>query len=284
MNKIIIVAESGSDITKETAMKYDINVVPMHVMMNNKSYDDGFFPVEKIFKYYDRHKKLPTSSATNSEEYRHMFEKINEENPNCQILHLCYSAVTTATYQNALIGSEGINNVTHIDTKSVSGGQGAVVLKTAKYIKKHPEATIEEVVAKLESWIKDVYMAFVPATLSYLLAGGRVSNAAYLGASMLKLKPVIEIDNGYLVSKRKYRGSMERACRKLIDDTLTTYTFEKETVFLLFSKGLLPEIKEEAQRMLAEKGYMNVPWVETGCVISVHGGPGAFGIGGFIIR
>ncbi|MFV0393809.1 MAG: DegV family protein [Coprobacillaceae bacterium] len=283
MSKIVIVAESGSDIEKEVADKYNIYVLPMHVVMDGESLDDGFFPVEKVFAYYDEHKKLPTSSATNPSEYSAVFEVINKKYPGCQILHLCYSAVTTATYQNATIASEDFDNVTHVDTKGVTAGQRAIIIKAAKYIETHPDATISEVVSELEKWIACSYMAFIPSTLDYLLAGGRVSNAAYMGANILKLKPVITIENGYLVSNKRYRGSMMKTCKKLLSDTIEKYQLESESIYLLYSEGLPQEIKQMAESYLEEHGYTNVPWVKTGCVISVHGGPGAFGLGGFIL-
>ena len=284
MNKIIIVAESGSDITVKTANKYNIKTVPMHVIMNGESLDDGFFPVDKIFEYYDKHKELPTTSATNPDEYANLFASINKEFPNCQILHLGYSAVTTASFQNAIIGSEEFDNVTHLDTKAVTGGQQAVILKAAKFIKEHPDATIDEVVVEVKKWIDKAYMAFVPNTLNYLLAGGRVSNAAYLGANILKLKPVIEIDNGYLVSKKKYRGSLERASRKLLTDIFENNPLESDSMYLLYSKGLSEEFKLEIEKFLSGYGYNDIPWIATGCVISTHSGPGVFGIGGFFIK
>ena len=54
MNKnIVIVAESGSDITPEVAEKYGIEIVPMHVSMGDKVRADGTFPVDEICEYYD---------------------------------------------------------------------------------------------------------------------------------------------------------------------------------------------------------------------------------------
>ena len=53
-------------------------------------------------------------------------------------------------------------------------------------------------------------MGFIPGDLDYLRAGGRVSNAAYLGAKILGLHPLIEIQDGKLISTKKYRGSMAR--------------------------------------------------------------------------
>ena len=48
MNPIILVAETGSDLTPELASQYNIKIVPMHVSFDTETLDDGSFPVEKI--------------------------------------------------------------------------------------------------------------------------------------------------------------------------------------------------------------------------------------------
>lgn len=50
-------------------------------------------------------------------------------------------------------------------------------------------------------------MAFLPGSLEFLRAGGRLSNAAYMGARILCIKPVVELLEGKLVATKKYRGS-----------------------------------------------------------------------------
>ena len=52
MSKIILVAESGSDITPELAERYNIQIVPMHVNFGDETLDDGSFPPEQIVEYY----------------------------------------------------------------------------------------------------------------------------------------------------------------------------------------------------------------------------------------
>lgn len=51
MKPIILVAETGSDITPEMAAEYQIRIVPMHVTFEDKALDDGAFPVEDIVAY-----------------------------------------------------------------------------------------------------------------------------------------------------------------------------------------------------------------------------------------
>lgn len=87
--------------------------------------------------------------------------------------------------QSALIAGEGRERFVAIDTKSVAAGQAAVVLTTARYLREHPEATLEEAAAFVNGLIGKIRMGFIPGDLDYLRAGGRVSNAAYLGAKIL---------------------------------------------------------------------------------------------------
>ena len=283
MSRKVIVAESGCDMLKNLVNEYDIKIVPMHVAMGGKNLNDGEFPVTEVFSYYNSTKKLPTTSATSPDEYKTMFESIHENDPDAQIIHLCYSAVTTATYQNSLIGSEDMDYVTHIDTKGVTGGQSAVILKMAEFLRKNPDASIEHIKKEADFWITRSRCAFFPGDLDYLRAGGRVSNAAYIGATILGLKPLIEILDGKLVGTKKYRGSRDKVCKKFLTEYLKENALEKESIYFLFSHGLNPQLMKELENIAAEMGYPSVLWVETGCTISTHCGPGAFGVGGFVL-
>ena len=279
MKGTIIVAESGSDIPANIASEYDINILPMHISMEGESFDDGSdFPVQRIFEYHKQTGKLPSTSATNPDEYKLLFEKLHDKYPDKQILHLCYSAVTTATWQNALLASEGMDYVRHVDTKNVSGGQAVIVLKVAQYLKEHPLAPIDDLVKETEKWIKRVRFGFFSGDLNYLRAGGRVSNATYIAATLLSIKPLIELIDGKLVATKKYRGPMSKVCKKLISDFTKSYNLETESLFLLFSEGLPEKIKEEIEQVAKELGYSNILWIKAGGVISTHGGPAAFGM------
>lgn len=281
MEKIIIVAESGSDIPKEYVDRYHLHILPMYVNFAEESLEDGSFPVEKIFQYYKETRRLPSTSAVSPEAYERAFLKIHEENPEAVILHLCYSAVTTCTWQNALIASEDMDYVRHVDTKAVTAGQTAIVLRTAKYVEEHPEAGIDELCELIEEWSSKLEMYFFPGDLNYLRAGGRVSNAAYLGAALLSIKPLIKIDDGYLVAGKKYRGTMERVSKKLIADYFGSGELSVEEVYLIYSEGLSERLREELESQVKALGAQNVAWIRTGGVISTHSGPGAFGIVGY---
>lgn len=281
MNNIILVAETGSDIPKDIAEEMGIFLVPMHVTMGSDTFDDGTFPIEKIYEYYNDTNKIPKTSGSSPEDFIRVFDEIHRLYPDKQILHLAYSAVTTCSYQSALIAAEDRDYIMSFDTKQVSIGQGAIVIQTARYLKANPNVTMEELVEEVTNLRDSCQMCFVPDKLEYLKAGGRVSNAVFIGGKILSIHPSIEIENGYLVAKKKYRGKMERVVTKMIEEYSHMKNLDKKEVWLLWSMGLPNTVRRAAEHKIKEIGFEKIRWMQTGCVITTHGGPGSFGIVGF---
>lgn len=281
MNNIILVAETGSDIPKDIAEEMGIFLVPMHVTMGENTFDDGTFPVEKICEYYNDTNKIPKTSGSSPQDFIKIFDEIHRLYPDKQILHLAYSAVTTCSYQSALIASENRDYVTSIDTKQVSIGQGAVVIQTARYLKENPNVTMDELIKEVRNICSSTRMSFIPGKLEYLRAGGRVSNAVFIGGKILRVHPSIEIENGYLVAKKKYRGKMEGIVTKLIEEYSNMQNLDKKELYLIWSIGLPDTVRKAAEDKAKEIGFEKIRWMQTGCVITTHGGPGSFGIVGF---
>lgn len=281
MKKIVLLAETGSDIPKEVADEYGIYIVPMHVSFGEETKDDGTFPAEDICRYYETVGKLPKTSGCVPEDFEKMFARLKEEQPDAQILYMAYSSVTTCSYQSAMITSEGLDNFTAIDTKQVSAGQYVAVVTMAKLLREHPEWTIEEAKVKALEVSESVKMCFVPDKLEFLRAGGRVSNAAALCGTLLKLHPLIEILDGYLQATKKLRGSMKKIAPQLVEDYIKKENLDPEEIWLIHAPGLSEEIMKQVEAAAYGCGVKKVTWVKTGGVITTHGGPGAFGVVGF---
>ncbi len=283
MKKIIITTESGADLPLDLAKLHNIYVVPMHIVMDGIDYPDGSIPVTDVYDYHQKTKKIPSTSATNPNEYQSFFQKINEENPDCIIVHIAYTSKASCTYQNAVIGAEGISNIYFVDSLNVSGGNSAVVLKAVELIEKNHDILPSVLIDKINDYVKRARVSFIPGSLEYLKAGGRVSIAAYIGATLLQLKPLIEIIDGQLVGTKKYRGKTMRIAEEYFNEFIDRYNMDKEHIYILYSLGLDEKIKQRAVEIVKEKGFKLFTWIQTGCVISTHGGPGALGIAGFEI-
>ena len=280
-DSIILVAETGSDIPAQLAEELGIHLVSMHVSMGDATLDDGTFPPEDVCAYYDKTGKVPQTSASTPTDFEQVFDDIHQRWPEAKILHLAYSAVTTCSYQNALLASEDRDYVTSVDTKQVSVGQAAVVIETAHWLKEHPEASVQDAAQAARSIADKTQMCFIPKNLDYLRAGGRVSNVVALTGNLLGLHPCIEILDGKLMAKKKYRGVLEKVIPKLIQEYDEKHSLKKDHVYLIDTPFFPAELRKLAEETARELGFQAITWMKTGCVITCHGGPGVFGVVGF---
>ncbi len=280
MKKIILVAESGADLTPEQAQRYHIQIVPMHVSFGSETRDDGSFPPEEVCHYYEKTGTLPKTSGSVPEDFIRVFDDIHTRYPDAQILYLAYSAVTTCSYQSAQIAAEGRDYVTSIDTKFVSAAQGVIVLKMAQLLEEHPDWDISEAVSAAKEVMRRTRMAFIPNDMEYLRAGGRVSNAAALCGKLLSIHPLIEIIDGYLTATKKLRGKFLVLVPKLIAKYAEENALDRDELWLIWGPGFPDEVRTAAENAAFNCGFKKISWVKTGGVITTHGGKSAFGIVG----
>lgn len=280
MKRIILSTESGADLPEDLALKHNVQVVPMHVIMDGKDYLDGSLPVQDIYDYYERTQKIPSTTSTNTHEYINFFKQINEDFPDSIIVHIGYTSKASSSFHNAVLASDEFDNLFLIDALNVTGGLTAVVMYAVSLLEQEPTIDPEQLVEKIKAIVPKAKLAFVPGSLEFLKAGGRVSNLAFLGGTLLRLKPRIELIEGVLLSNKKYRGNMDKVAEKLMHDYLDQYNLDRKQLFLIYSVGLDEKIKERMEKIAIEQGFKNIKWMQAGAVISTHSGPGGFGIAG----
>ncbi len=278
--KYILVVESGSDIPKAIAKQYNIIIVPMHVSFNNKTLDDGSFDPSEIIDYYKHYGQLPKTSGCNPHDFI-VFEKLHEKYPDAHILYLAYSSITTCSFQSAKIMAENKDYITLIDTKAVSIGQGSIVIEVAKYIEKHTNIELTDLLKYIDILINKSRMCFLPYHLDYLKAGGRVSNIAYIGATLLSIYPLIEIKEGKLVATKKYRGKYKKVIQKFIQDYTYNYNLKKDMIYFVYTIGFNDILKETITNIAQQLGFKDIIFIQAHGVITTHAGECAIGMAGF---
>ncbi len=280
MSKFVLVTESGGDLAQKYVDLYDVKIVPMHVNFGDETYDDSDLKSQDVFDYYDKNKVLPQTSGSTPGDFTKVFNEINENYPGAEIIYIAYSSVTTVSYNSARIAAEDFPNVHMVDSKNVTVGLANVVISTAEFIKENPNTTADEIIKFVEDIRERTRFVFLPQSLLYLKAGGRISNVSYLGAMLLKIYPTINLENGYLVAGTKYRGSFKTAYKKMIDDFFERFDIDKSMIRLVRVQDLSDSHMSEIEEILKEHGVENIEWFEAGSVISCHGGPGAVGLVG----
>ena len=280
MSKIVLSTESVADLQKDFIEKYQIQIIPMHVIMDGKDYLESELSVEEVYDYYNRTKKIPTTTSTNAQEYHNLFSKIRKDFPDSIIIHMGYTSRSSGSFQSALMAAQEFENLFLIDTLNVTGGLATIVMYAAKLLGENPTIDHIDLIEKIETVATKTRFAFIPDSLEFLRAGGRVSNIAFIGGTLLKIKPCIELKEGKLVPTRKYHGNMSNVVEKLMRDFLNQYDIDRKQLNLIYSVGLAESIKRNMEKLAKEAGFENVEWIQGGPTISTHAGPGCFGISG----
>lgn len=281
MSNILLTTESGSDVPQKMAEELGIRIIPMHVILGEKTYPDCSIPVSDCFDFFRQTKKMPTTSAVNPQEYALFFLKLREEYPDADIIHVAYSSAASSTWQNARIALEDLEDrrIFLVDSKTVSSGIALLLWKAAGIIREAENG--EAAVAEIRRLIGREETSFLPDTLEYLCAGGRVSNAAYLGTSLLRLKIQIHIRDGSLVAARKYRGPMSKVAFHFLEEFVESHDADREAIMIFYTHGFPQDLLEQMKERCRALGFLHVLESEIGCVISCHGGPGAVGLAAF---
>lgn len=278
MSNIVILAESGSDIPVAKAAENGIVIVPMHVTMGSATIDDGSLPPAEMLEECRQLGVLPKTSGCMPADFAKAFDQIHAEQPEAKILYVAYSSVTTCSYESARTAAEGRDYVYMLDTTHVSIGQGIIVMQTAKHLAENPDISVDELRDYALDLSSRTRMGFIPGDLGYLRAGGRLSNVAFLGATLLRIKPIIELIGGRLVATQKLRGSMEKAAIGLMDHMASQGDYEKDLVFFVRSPGLPVSVMQAVEAHAAELGFAEWQWYDTQNVITSHCGPGSYAI------
>ncbi|MGB3367305.1 MAG: DegV family protein [Acidaminobacteraceae bacterium] len=274
--KIKLIVDSVSDIPKELIAENNIRVVPLSVNFEDGIYKDGIdLSVEQFFEKLAKSDKMPTTSQVNPGEFISVFKEELIEYDILIVLTL--SSKLSGTYSAAVTAKEYMENknIIVIDSLGVSFGYGMIALEVANMIKEN--FSIEEIKKRIDYMILNTENIFLFDTLEFLQKGGRLSAAEAFFGTLLKVKPIVSIQDGSLLPLDKVRG------RKKIGKWLVDYL--KDNNFDLNGKtiGIYDALDEEFMNELIEiikKEYPNVKFIlsKVGSVVGTHSGPKAIGM------
>ena len=274
--KIKITSDSTCDLSAELLQKNGISLFPLTVIKDDKAYSDGItITTDEIFAHVAAGGDLCTTTAGSMGEYIDLFTKYASNND--AVIHISLSSELSSSYQNACLAADEFTNVTVIDSRNLSTGQGLVVLKACEMAKSG--ASVEEIKETVTAYTEKVEASFLLDQLGYMVKGGRCSTVAALGANLLNLKPCIEVKNGKLGVVKKYRGSYAKCLSSYVKERLADRDdLDKNTLFVTHTPvtdDCLQAVKDAVDTCA---DFENIYWTKAGCTISCHCGPGTLGV------
>ena len=274
--KIKISSDSTCDLSKEYVEAHNVGILPLVVVKDGESFRDGVdITPEVIFAHVNGGGALCSTSAANVNDYMELFEEYKKEYD--AVIHLNIGSGFSSSHQNARLAAEDFENVYVVDSMNLSTGHGLVVVEAVKMAEAGMEP--EKIYEALNDLAPRVEASFVLDRLHYMVKGGRCSAVAALGASLLQLKPCIEVVDGKMGVCKKYRGSYEKALGNYVKDRLKDRDdIEMERIFVTHTET--PQEVVESVKV-AVKEYKNFEIMEetvAGCTVSCHCGPNTLGV------
>lgn len=273
---IKITADSTCDLTQSILEKYNITLIPFHVLIDEEDFLDGvnIEPLD-IFKYVGEQGKTCRTAAINTFEYETFFKEHASQHD--AVIHICLGSDFSSSCQNAKIAAESFDNVYVIDSQNLSTGSGHIVLEAALLAEKGLSA--EEICQQLEALVPKIDSSFVIDKMDYLRKGGRCSGMEALGATLLKIKPSIEVVDGKMIVGKKYRGNLDRCLENYVKDRLQNNDNIDSTRIFITHSHCSKETVDKVRKLVEELGnFEEIIETTAGCTISTHCGPNTLGI------
>jgi DegV family protein with EDD domain len=276
--KVKILTDSICDLTPELLARYDIDVVPLTIVLGDTPYKDGLeIKPADIFDFVGNGKGTSQTTAINIGEYHSIYEKSIAGGAE-GIIHFILSSELSAGYHNAVVAANEFENIYPIDTKSLSAGSGWLALYAGELLDAGDD--LKTVAQKVNEKIDKADASFVIDTLHYLHKGGRCGGLTALGANLLNLKPCLELRDGRIEVGKKYRGAIEKVLYQYIEERVKARdNLDLSRCFIThtFPTDEIPNAMRELVLRL-QPGFREVLITPAGCTISNHCGPKTLGI------
>ena len=276
-----IITDSGCDLPQAMLSQLDVTVTPLHVLFRGENLVDSVDDTQIKTVYAGlREGEHTTTSAVNPEGWKETIAPVLAEG--FDALVLTFSSGLSTTYQSAVIAAQDLQEeypqrkVVVIDTLCAALGQGLLVWYACQ--KRAEGLSLDALAAWVNETKPHLCHWFTVDDLMYLKRGGRVSATTAVVGTLLKIKPVLHVDDhGKLVSMAKVRG------RKSSIDALVCkmeeLAGEIDNRMVFISHG---DCLEEAQLLrdlvLEKTGAREVFVGNLGAVIGSHAGPGTLAL------
>lgn len=280
LSKIKIITDSTSDIPAKFIEELDITVVPLKVHFGEKTYVDGKdLTAQQFYQKLDQEEVLPTTSQPSPVHFQEAYHQAIDEGYS-GIISIHLSSALSGTFQSAQLAKEMVDSdkvlIELIDSRTATYAIGNIVVAAARAAKAGKSLDECLAVAK-EVRKKQVLLAYVD-TLEYLHKGGRIGKAAALMGSLLKIKPIISLDDeGEVYSIEKARGK-KKAVRRIFE-LIEERVPPGSRVSVAILHGTLKNEAEEWLARLKEKYQVQeslFAWI--GPIVGTHAGPHSIGM------
>jgi DegV family protein with EDD domain len=277
---IKIVTDSTAYLSEAFVREHDIRVVPLYVHFGNEAFREGVdLSDEEFYARLKEAPELPTTSQPSAGEFHEVFKELADGGH--EIVTLTISSKLSGTWNSAMAAKEMLPEagISVVDSLFTSVGLELMVNAAVEAIA--AGASRQGVVDLVEGIKAKMCLLFVVDTLEYLAKGGRIGNARALLGTVLKVKPILSLQDGAIEPMEQVRSKRKAVARmvELVEEYLADSCSEAKVAVM---NALVEEEAEELGEDLEGRWTCATPVVSTlGPVIGTHTGPGVIGVAAY---
>ncbi|MCE5345048.1 MAG: DegV family EDD domain-containing protein [Bacteroidales bacterium] len=194
--KIALVTDSTCDLPQEILDYYQINILPLNINFGESHYLDKItIRPDQFYTLLNQQSEFPKTSQINVKTFGTLYAQLATSYDSIIAVHLTdrFSGTFFNSRKAALDAGKEFNiPITVLNSKSLSGALGLIILRTARAIE--AGFSHDEIVLMADKWIKDTRIFVSVKTLKYMVRGGRVSYVKGFIASLLNINPIVSMD------------------------------------------------------------------------------------------
>ena len=271
---IRIVTDSASDLPAALALANDVTVAPAYVIIGNETYRDGVeITAERFYERLETMPRLPSTAQPSVADFQEIYRRLLDEGHQIVSVHVSgklSGTVNSANQARAALGDG--SQIEIVDSQLASAPLTLAVLNAARWAREMTDG--QELVRKLRMSLSRYQTYVLVDTLEYLQKGGRIGKAqAFLGG-MLKVKPILTIQDGEVYPVERPR-SRERGRARLVEMVRQLAPLYQVNVIYSTDRAQALGVRAELAEMTSPE---NLYETRFGPVLGTYLGPNALGV------
>ena len=284
LKKVAVVTDSTACVPREFVEEYDIRVVPINVIFEDRVYRDGVdITPEEVYTLLKGAKRLPTTASPPPGVYLETYRDASKESDS--ILSISVSSSLSSIFESAWQAKETAKEelpgvaIEVIDCRTAAGGQAFVVMEAARAAASGH--SLSEGIEVAKSVMAKVNVIIIFDTLYYLAKGGRIPKAAAWAGSFFDIKPIVEVAKGEVTLLERAR-TKPRGVERLLKIMRERVGMGKPLHVIVMHANVSHEAEKLKDRVVSEFACAELFTTEFTPVMGVHVGPGLLGLAFYV--
>jgi len=273
--KVKIVTDSTCYLPQDVIEKYGIMVAPLTVRFGETTFKEHVdIDDEELYKRL-RKGELPDTTQPSPEDFSSIYKPLIDKGYSIISIHISSGISGTVNSANAAKEMLGSNDIYIFDSKFTSMGLGYQIMEIARMLYDEKK-NLKEVLDEIPNLKNHMNIFFLVGDLFYLARLGRIGKARAVVGSIIKVKPILYFDDGFVNALEQPR-TMKKGKERMIE-LVKEIINKKGLKYMTITWGDNKEEAEEYKEQCEKEFGIKIPLTRLGPIIGTHVGPDVLSI------